>query len=130
MGPTRFHGKWMNESASGTSLSPSQIGFKLFYNSSDLLNGRIRSSWTAPSFGKSGLDGTPNFYNCEMKKGKKSVVEAEIGFHFWDGTRDVNASARVTNLFSPNGETAWEPVALHSFNNKLIARGVTGNIGQ
>ena len=125
------HEQWMNESRNGASSSPSRIGFKLYYDTSDLLAGKIRSTWNAPSFSQSGLDGTPNFYVYDMKKVDDWwIVEAQIGFHYWNGKRDVNATATVKKLFSPAGGTNWKPVSLDRFNNRLIRLGATGNIGQ
>lgn len=125
------HEQWMNATPAGASRSPSRLGFKLFHSVADLLEGKVRSSWIAPSFSRSGLDGTPNVYACELVENDgRREIRAEVGFHFWDGKRDANASARIDGLFSAGREPEWQAVALDAFNAKMISAGVTGNIGQ
>lgn len=124
------HEQWMSQGDSGQSQSPSQISFKIFYDSADLLNGTIRSTWTAGQY-KSDLNGTPSFYDTSLVQVDGYwCVKGTIGFHFWDGTRDSNGKASFARLAHPQGGTSWSPSITTGYNNKLIAAGVTGNIGQ
>jgi hypothetical protein len=124
------HEQWMGEGANGESQGPCQIGFKVFHDANDLMNGTIRAAWIAGKF-RSNLNGTPSFYSASLvKEGEYSYVRGMIGFHFWNGTRDVNARASFTRLGHPQGGTSWDPLAMDEYNDKFIEAGVTGNIGQ
>jgi hypothetical protein len=124
------HEQWMNEGPGGDSRGPAQLGFKLFHNYADLLNGTIRKSWVAGQH-VTNLNGTPNFYDARIVyDGLNPSVEAICGFHFWDGYRDAVGHATVTKLFHPGGGTSWSPMTATNYNNLFINAGVTGNIGQ
>lgn len=125
------HEQWMSEGSNGESSSPCQLGFKLYYSAQNLItNPAADGTWTAGKF-SSDWNGTPCFYETALVlTDGYYCVNATVGFHYWSGTRDLNAYALVTRLFHPLGGTAWQPAAANGYNQCLIDSGVTGNIGQ
>jgi hypothetical protein len=124
------HEQWSGPGPAST--APSKVAFRLFYADADLLDGAIRATYTMPLFGASKLDGTPSFYDAHLvlDTGYYSV-DGQYGFHNWNGTRDVNDVTTITRMFDPRfGRTAAFPSTATAYNNKLVAAGVTGNIGQ
>jgi hypothetical protein len=122
------HEQWLGASVAST--APCQVAFALFYDLGDLMNGTIRASWIAPQY-ESDLNGTPSIYNAQLvSNGGEYVVNGQFGFHYWNGTRDVNAFTTIDNLFDPQGGTVSYPATATGYNNLLINAGVSGNIGQ
>ena len=125
------HEQWMNP---GSKL-PSRLGFKLFYNESQLLSGVHFNSYIAPlSVGKhSQLEGTPNIYNARRSIVKDLVVvNAEIGFHFNnDKGVDTVASSQLQNFGPTALAPEWhDPHEEVRYNQMFIDKGAIGNIGQ
>ena len=111
------------------SAAPCQLGFRLFYTADDLLKRTTRSVWLAPPY-RTAINGTPSFYDVRLvKRGGRFGVDARYGFHFFDGTRDVNAGGTLTGLFASTGVTATAAPAAR-YDRALDRLGVTGNIGQ
>jgi len=124
------HEQWSGPGPAST--APSNVAFRLFYTDTDLLNGTIRATYTMPMYGTSQLNGTPSFYDAHLvlDTGYYSV-DGQYGFHNWNGTRDVNDVTTITRMFDPrSGRTNAYPSTATAYNNKFIAQGVTGNIGQ
>ena len=125
------HEQWMNPN----SQEPSQLGFKLFYNESELLMGKYFNTFTAPlSVGSySHLEGTPSVYSAERAmKGSLYVVNADVGFHFNDRNGvDTVATGRLQD-FGPTTIQA-KLTGQHradAYDELFIAKGAIGNIGQ
>jgi|EP00945_MAST-04E_sp_MAST-4E-sp1_P002858 hypothetical protein len=125
------HEQWMNPN----SQLPSRLGFKLFYNESELLMGNHFNSFVAPlSVGSySRLEGTPSVYGAERaNKQGLYVVNADIGFHFNDEKgKDTVAIGRLEQF----GPTTIRPklTGQHradAYDELFIAKGAIGNIGQ
>ena len=122
------HEQWFG--AGPTSASPARVSYKLFYNFNDLMLRTVRVSWTAPSY-TSDLNGTPSIYEAHLAQYNGNyTVDGQYGFHFWDGSRDLNAVTTVQKLFSPSDPVVSSPSTASLYNNTLIANGVTGSIGQ
>lgn len=75
----------------------------------------------------SNYEGTPNFYNITIKN---SLMNACIGFHYYNGTVDEVAVGWLTvNLTNPSDWT-WKAVPLTGYNKKLRSEwNVRGHIG-
>ena len=125
------HEQWM----SPNSQLPSQLGFKLFYNESELLAGKHFNSFTAPlSVGAySKLEGTPSIYGVNRTmEGGLYMVNADIGFHFNEKSGiDTVAIGRLEKF----GPTTVQPslTGQHradAYDELFIAKGAIGNIGQ
>lgn len=114
------------------SSTPCMVTFRLFYTDADLLNGAIRATYDLPAHSRPQIDGTPSFYAAHLVQNDGYYsVDGQFGFHHWNGVRDVNDVTTITRLFDPRrGQTASFPSTATGYNNKLIANGVTGNIGQ
>jgi hypothetical protein len=122
------HEQWLGIPISST--APCRVAYELFYNLTDLMNGAIRATWIAPQY-KSDLNGTPSIFNVQLVlTGGKLGVNGQFGFHYWNGTRDVNAFTTIENLFNPGGGTVTRPATATGYNNLLVNSGVSGNIGQ
>ncbi|MFN5082638.1 MAG: hypothetical protein ACK5WW_04910 [Brevundimonas sp.] len=125
------HEQWQNVSGSGGSAAPCRFAYELYYNWSDLFSGTVRASWTAPQYGSTPLDGTPSVYNASMAlSGGFYVVNGQYGFHFFDGTRDVNAVTTTVDLFSPAGTATTSPSTAAAYNTVITNAGAIGSIGQ
>ena len=99
------HEQWMNPG----SQSPSQLGFKLYYNESELLAGSHFNSFVAPlSVGKKRkLEGTPSLYSATLvQRSGLWMVDADVGFHFNDD-KGVDQVARAS--LSSFGPTTVQP---------------------
>jgi hypothetical protein len=119
------HEQWMGQGLGGASQGPCQVGFELYFTSSDLLNGTIRSSWIAPQY-LNPFDGTPNFYDAHLALyGGYWCVDATVGFHFFTGNTDSLASSTVTHLFDPAvpSQTVSYPSTAAAYNNLFIKSG-------
>jgi hypothetical protein len=129
------HEQWMNPN----SQLPSRVGFKLWYDETDLVSpdGTYFNSFVAPlTVGNiSQLEGTPNVYDANITKDEETgflVVNADIGFHFNDENgKDQVASSHITRF----GPTALDPIyrdarVASTYNNLFISHGAIGNIGQ
>ena len=126
------HEQWMNPN----SQLPSRLGFKLFYNESELLTGQHFNSFVAPLTVGAGsqLEGTPNLYSAKLKTGSQGLlmVDAEVGFHFNDADGvDQVAQGRLENF----GPTVVAPAftdtrRADAYDQLFIGKGAVGNIGQ
>lgn len=111
------------------SNSPAKVGYKLYYTDGDLMNRSAAVSWTAPKF-QNDLNGTPSIYDAHMVyDGVANSVSGQYGFHFWNGSRDLNAVTTIDHLFDPRNNTVDYPSIANTYNDRFIAKGVTGNIG-
>lgn len=111
------------------SSQPSRVAFKLFYDFSNLMSLTAGSTYVMPGY-VSNLNGTPSFYELHLAQynGWYSV-DGQYGFHYWDGTRDVNAVTTILKMFDPTGAASAYPSTATAYNNLFISNGVTGNIG-
>ena len=114
---------------------PSQLGFKLFYNETQLLYGDYFNSYVAPlSLGrKSKLEGTPSIYDIVQRTTDGYlVVDASMGFHF----NNENGIDQVAYGYLQNfGPTVLESSFVGQeeavkYNDLFIGQGAIGNIGQ
>ncbi len=122
------HEQWLGPDQAST--APAQLGFQLFYDANDLLNGIIRSTWIQPQY-MGDLNGTPSIYNFSLSLTNNYYgVNGQFGFHFWDGSRDVNAVSTIVNLFNPSTQPQNYPSTAVNYNNLFMSQGVSGNIGQ
>ena len=125
------HEQWMRP---GSTL-PSQLGFKLYYNESELLAGVHFNSYVAPlSVGAySRLEGTPSLYSTTLvQRDGYWMVDADVGFHYND-KRGVDQVAR--GALGSFGPTVVAPaltgqVRADAYDDLFISRGAVGNIGQ
>ena len=118
------HEQWINGGANGPSTAPCQVGFELFYDSTDLLNGTISASWVAPSY-VSTLNGTPNIYDAHLTLYNGYwAADLVIGFHYWTGSQDADGYATVRKFALPQGGTKWNPSAASGYNLDLTNAGV------
>lgn len=125
------HEQWQNTGPQGQSAAPCRFAYELFYDFGDLLSGTIRATWTAPQYSSSNLDGTPSVYNASLAlSGGYYVVNGQYGFHFFDGTRDVNAVTTTFDLFSPAGTATTMPSTASAYNAVITSAGAAGSIGQ
>lgn len=133
------HEKWTGNSTQGGSQGPCKIQFRLFYDDANLVNCTTNADWIADVFSFQSdplakLNGTPNFYEVTMEQDGQGYFYAKgaIGFHFWNGQRDMVGNAAFTNLFTgnPQVQASWVPSEATDYNNLYIRAGVTGNIGQ
>lgn len=124
------HEQWMNQ---GSRL-PSRLGFKLFYNESDLSQGRYFNSFVAPlSVGQtSQLEGTPSIYQARaVIRSGLITIDADVGFHF-------NSDQGVDQVAFGNLKSFGPTVLSPSFSSQradvyddlFIQHGAIGNIGQ
>lgn len=122
------HEQWMGRGAA--SSGQSRIAYQLFYSGADLVNRTARALWVQQSF-LNRLNGTPSFYDLRQDYcGAFRCVTAQIGFHYWSGLRDTNASVVITRLFDPRGGTYPAPIVNDLYLARFAALGVTGNLGQ
>ena len=120
--------QWFGESQSST--QPARVSYRLFYNGSDLINRISRQVWSSPSH-VSALNGTPSIYEMHLSFYNNSYsVDGQYGFHFYNGTRDVNAVTTILKMFNTAAGVENYPSTAASYNNSLTAKGVSGNIGQ
>jgi len=124
------HEQWMNK---GSQL-PSQLGFKLYYNESDLFAGaHFNSHVSALSVGShSQLEGTPSIYNAKLVQRKGYyMVDADIGFHFNNEAGvDQVAQGRLTSFGPTVVQPSWSAEEATSYNVAFKSLGAIGNIGQ
>lgn len=125
------HEQWMNP---GSRL-PSRLGFKLFYNESQLLHGDHFNSYIAPlSVGQqSQLEGTPSIYTATRSTVKGLVVvSADIGFHFNNDEGIDTVASSTLESFGPTVLVPrWNnPHEETRYNRMFIDKGAIGNIGQ
>ncbi len=111
------HEQWMNPN----SIWPARLKFQYYSSLDDLLNANPSRTYLAPSI-LSFLEGTPNVYNIS-----DDGNTIEVGFHFYNNTRDVSVRGTLTNFLSEN--PGWQTEIQTDYNNKLISKGVNGNIG-
>jgi hypothetical protein len=126
------HEQWMNKK----STNPSRLGFKLYYNESELLQGSYFNTYIAPlTVGKSStLEGTPNFYSANITTGAHGLlmVNADVGFHFNDENGvDQVAQGQLLSF----GPTVVNPQFVNTkrsdaYDQLFISKGAIGNIGQ
>lgn len=122
------HEQWSGPGPAST--APCNVTFRLFYTDADLLARTIRSTYTMPIYGTSGLNGTPSFYDAVLVfDGTFYAVNGQYGFHDWNGTKDVNDSTTINQMFNPAGTVAAFPATATGYNDDFINMGVTGNIG-
>jgi len=127
------HEQWMT---AGSQL-PSQLGFKLYLNESELKAGRQASSFVAAlSVGASSrLEGTPSLYSLEKRFHQGTwVVDADVGFHFNNENGvDQVASGRLLS-FGPDDTGAaaslTDQIRADVYDDLFISYGAIGNIGQ
>ncbi len=126
------HEQWMSVG----SQYPSQLGFKLYYNESDLLAGIAFNSYVAPlSVGQySQLEGTPSIYNVNFTISHQGLwyLNADVGFHF---NNDVGVDQVAYGTLFDFGPTVMDPAFVGqeeavSYNQMFINQGGIGNIGQ
>ena len=114
---------------------PSQLGFKLFYNETQLLYGDYFNSYVAPlSVGsQSQLEGTPSIYDMEVHTSNDLlVVDADVGFHFNDDNGVDQVAYGKLQDFGPTTITTSfvdQEVAIN-YNELFVNEGAIGNIGQ
>lgn len=117
------------QGAGVTSTQPARVAFKLFYDFNDLMNRTVRSTYTMSAY-NGNLNGTPSIYEFHLAQYNGFYsVDGQYGFHYWDGTRDVNAVTTILKMFDPNGVAAAYPSTATAYNNLIMTNGVTGNIG-
>jgi len=113
------HEQWMNPNSSG----PARLKFQYYDSLNDLLNADPSKTYLAPiTLSPNDLEGTPNVYSISADGNT-----IEVGFHYYSGSRDLNAQGTLTNLLS--GTRNWQTDTWTAYNNKLIDKGVNGNIG-
>ena len=92
----------------------------------DLLNSTPTTIFVVPhsSFNPSNLEGTPNVYSISPDGNT-----LEIGFHYFNSiiSKDRTARGTLTGFFSES--PVWTTHIETAYNNKLIAKGVNGNLG-
>lgn len=121
------HEQWLG--ASQASIGPSRVAFELFYDFNDLINRTIRSTYLMPAY-QGDYNGTPSFYEAHVSYNNGLYsVDGQYGFHFHNGTRDVNAVTTIYRMFDPTGGTTAYPSEAIRYNNRIAINGVTGNIG-
>eukprot|EP00040_Diaphanoeca_grandis_P022985 m.124399 g.124399 ORF g.124399 m.124399 type:complete len:424 (-) comp29059_c0_seq1:105-1376(-) len=124
------HEQWMNP---GSRL-PSQLGFKLYYNLTQLLAGTHFNSYIAPlSVGAhSQLEGTPNIYNATLVfRNGYDMIDASIGFHYNDAHGVDQVAQGFLQSFGPTAvQPSWQAQAATAYNQVFIRDGAIGNIGQ
>jgi hypothetical protein len=81
-------------------LSPGQLAFRRYADLTDLLAGTHSDEVTLPRTlaAVGGEEGTPNFFDIEDPM--------QIGFHYFDGTRDHNGLGTLTG-WSGTSYTSW-----------------------
>lgn len=123
------HEQWSGRGPGST--GPSRIAYRLFYTGADLINRVERGLWIQPSFLTS-LNGTPSFFDLRQSYcGVYRCVSGEIGFHYWSGRKDLNATTTNQMMFDPRGlATSVEAAASYRYNLRFSLLGVTGNVGQ
>lgn len=125
------HEQWMN---AGSQL-PSRLGFKLWYNASDLAAGAPPfNSFLAPLTvgAHSQLEGTPNVYGASMvtRQGLQTL-DLVVGFHYNDRDGVDQVAQGALTSFGPASLTpSWAARAATAYDQKFIAAGAIGNIGQ
>eukprot|EP00605_Chrysophyceae_sp_TOSAG23-4_P001391 GSChrysophyteH1.ASY1.ANO1.1511.1 assembled CDS len=123
------HEQWMSKN----SQIPSQLGFKLYYNESQLLEGEHFNSFVAPLTVGEVIEGTPSIYSTSfVERDGLYMVDADIGFHYNnDDGIDQVASAKL-NSFGPATVKPFisESNAQKNYDNLFIKNGAVGNIGQ
>jgi hypothetical protein len=129
--------KWTPAGAGST--IPTNVAFRLFYNSNDLLNRISRSTYVMPYHGpfsrrRDQVDGTPSIYDMFIKNyGGWWTVDGQYGFHignFPANRLDDNGVTSINQMFNPVGGTqAFSSTAI-GYNNRFKAIGATGGIGQ
>ena len=114
------HEQWGNP----FSTSPSNLRFRHYLSTADLLAGNDARSFTAPisAFNPSNLEGTPNLYNVSPDGN-----DINVGFHYFNAPVDRLATGRLHNLVS--GTTTWSAQVQGDRNDMLIAMDVVANIG-
>ena len=125
------HEQWMTPG----SRAPSQLGFKLYYNESELLAGVHFNSFVAPlSVGaKRKLEGTPSLYSTALvQRDGLWMIDADVGFHFND---DAGIDQVAQASLSSFGPTTVQPALSRQtradrYDDLFISRGAVGNLGQ
>lgn len=114
------HEQWGNP----FSTSPSNLRFRYYTSTANLLAGTSSLSYIAPisGFNPSNLEGTPNFY--AISNDGNSI---DIGFHYFNAGVDRLATGTLTNLVA--GTPSWTAAVQTTRNDSLIAKSVTANIG-
>jgi hypothetical protein len=125
------HEQWMRP---GSTL-PSQLGFKLYYNESQLLAGTHFNSYVAPlSVGSaSRLEGTPSLYATTLvQRGGLWMVDADVGFHFNDERGIDQVASGTLGSFGPTAVTPalTRQARADAYDDLFASRGAVGNIGQ
>ena len=114
--------------------APSRLGFKLYYNRSELLAGSHFNSFVAPLTvgARSRLEGTPNIYNATLRLSKGLyVVDAEIGFHFNDDSGVDQVAQGTLRSFGPTVDTPeWTSAEATGYDEAFKRAGAVGNVGQ
>lgn len=125
------HEQWMRP---GSTL-PSQLGFKLYYNESQLLAGTHFNSYVAPlSVGAaSRLEGTPSLYATTLvQRGGLWMVDADVGFHFNDARGIDQVASGALSSFGPTAvaPSLTRQARADAYDDLFASRGAVGNIGQ
>ena len=124
------HEQWMSPG----STSPSRLGFKLFYNETQLFSGVYFNSYIAPlTMGKhSMLEGTPSIYAASFVfRSGYYMIDADIGFHYNDDAGVDQVAQATLKSFGPTViEPQFNSSQATGYNNAFIALGAKGNIGQ
>ena len=125
------HEQWMN---AGSQL-PSRLGFKLWYTASDLAAGKPPfNSFVAPLTvgAQSQLEGTPNVYSASLVvRDGLQTLDLVIGFHYNDDAGVDQVAQGTLTSFGPTALTPqWAARAATAYDQKFIAAGAIGNIGQ
>ena len=114
---------------------PSQLGFKLYHNETQLLYGEYFNSYVARlSLGrKSQLEGTPSIYEIQQYTvDDMFVVSADVGFHY---NNDEGVDQVGYGTLQNFGPVVIEPSFTEQqdaivYNDMFIDQGAIGNIGQ
>lgn len=124
------HEQWMRPG----STAPSRLGFKLYYNQSELLAGRAFNSFVAPLTvgARSNLEGTPNIYSAELVfRNGFYMVDAQIGFHYNDDAGVDQVAQGTLRSFGPTVVTPeWSAASATGYDAAFLKAGAIGNIGQ
>jgi len=121
------HEQWMKPG----SQSPSRIGFRLYYNESQLFAGVSFNIFVAPS-SLSSLEGTPSVFDAwVVERSGLQTVDAAIGFHYNNKQGVDENGVSTLSSFGPTVLTPqWQPSSADAYNRAFTKAGVKGNLGQ
>lgn len=123
------HEKWVGTDRYGKDIIG--VEYDLFKSCADLINRAINSRWLQPQY-YGNLNGTPSIYDLNIEyDGTNSFVSGQFGFHFWNGSRDINAATTTLRMLSDVITYPQNyPSTTIAYNARFAAEGVSGNLGQ